>query len=188
MMYNFSMSDEEEVPKEISEKHKKVADLYMQTWNKTRSYMAVYPKATEESARRLASQLLSNVDVKKYMSECLRAEHATVDEVLAQLGRIVRADPSNLIDDDGTVRIFTESIVDGKVVKTKKPETKFIHKIKQRKTTKMSGDVVVTTEIELQDQDASRDKILRVAGVYKDNLKLSVDKITVKLVRDEDGS
>ena len=176
------MSDE----KELSPKHKKFADEYMQCWNATRAYMAAYPGATENSARRLGSLLLTNLDVKKYMSECYREQHATVDEVLAQLGRIVRADPSNLIDDDGVVRIFDEKVVGGKIVRTKKPETKFIHKIKQRKTTKMSGDVVVTTEIELQDQDASRDKILRVAGVYKDNLNLTVDKITVKIIKDEE--
>jgi phage terminase small subunit len=175
------MSDE----KEPSPKHKKFADEYMQCWNATRAYMAAYPGVKETSARRLGCLLLANVSIKKYMSDCYKEQHATVDEVLAQLGRIVRADPSNLIDDDGVVRIFEEKTVNGKIVKSKKPETKFIHKIKQRKTTKVSGDVVVTTEIELQDQDASRDKILRVAGAYKDNLNLSVENITVRLVKDE---
>lgn len=56
--------------------------------NWTKSYMKAYPDASEESARRLASQLLTNIDILAYIDTLLTdmgLNDARVDKELAKL-------------------------------------------------------------------------------------------------------
>jgi hypothetical protein len=189
MMYNSGMNDEEFDLPVLSPAREIFKNDYLKCFNGVRAYKITHPNASDRSAAVCSSRLLMNVDIQAHIRAHLRSAHASVDEVLSQLGETARFDMGAFLDPDtGEIDIFTESIIDGKVIKTTRPETRFIKKLKQRKTTGMDGSVSITTEIELRDPDAAQDKILRVAGAYKDNLNLSVDKITVKLVRDEDGS
>jgi phage terminase small subunit len=53
----------------LSGPHQKFAEGIASGLNQTRAYMAAYPDASEESARRLGSQLLTNVDVASKVDE-----------------------------------------------------------------------------------------------------------------------
>ena len=50
-------------------KQQRFCDEYLKDCNGTRAYMVAYPDSSEESARRSASELLTNIDVKQYIEE-----------------------------------------------------------------------------------------------------------------------
>ena len=53
----------------LKDKHEKFCLEYVKDLNATAAYLRVYPKSSEESARRLGSKLLTNVDVSRRISE-----------------------------------------------------------------------------------------------------------------------
>lgn len=63
----------EETKPTLSEKHLRFVDEYIIDLNATKAYMRVYPDATKESARRLGSQLLTNVDIYQEISKKIAA-------------------------------------------------------------------------------------------------------------------
>jgi phage terminase small subunit len=92
-------------PKPLSEKHQMFVDKYLTCWNATEAYRAVYPKATYESARRLGSQLLTNVDIRADISKRLKEQSMEADEVLARLTDHARGNhrPFVRINEDGFI-------------------------------------------------------------------------------------
>ena len=65
----------------MNEKQEIFIREYLKDFNGTRAYKAAYPDCSDESARRLASRLLSNVDIQKAIREQAdkRLEKAEVD-------------------------------------------------------------------------------------------------------------
>lgn len=63
------MSEEKGDSTNLNESQKKFCEEYIFDFNATRAYNKVYPKPTKESARRLGSILLTNIDVKAYIAE-----------------------------------------------------------------------------------------------------------------------
>ena len=56
--------------KDLNNKQKVFCREYVKNGNNgTQAYMKAYPDASEESARRLASQLLTNIDIQNYIKE-----------------------------------------------------------------------------------------------------------------------
>lgn len=53
----------------ISEKHKRFADLYLETLDYTASYQAVYPNAKKRSASVKGYNLLQKVEIKEYIKQ-----------------------------------------------------------------------------------------------------------------------
>lgn len=53
----------------MNEKHRRFADLYIQSLDAIKSYQTVYPKAKHESAKVKSSLLLRNVNIAKYVKE-----------------------------------------------------------------------------------------------------------------------
>jgi len=167
---------------ELSPKHQIFVDAYFETMNATKAYKVAYPDASMVSCAANGSKLLNNVNIREYIRLRLREKHASVDEVLAQLGEITRSKVDAFYDENLDVTLF-DFDKQGKPVA--KPEIKFVKKIKQKTTTDKFGAVTVTTEIELEDRDAARDKILRVAGAYKDNLNITDNEIEIDLIMDD---
>lgn len=65
----------------MNEKREIFIREYLKDFNGTRAYKVAYPDCSEESARRLASKLLTNVDIQKAIREQAdkRLEEAEID-------------------------------------------------------------------------------------------------------------
>jgi phage terminase small subunit len=174
----------------LSKKHTAFVEEYLRTFNGTRAYMHVYPNAKERSARSNASELLTNPNVKEAIGLRLTEMHLGADEVLKLLGDMARGDMGEFLDVSGMG--FNLDLQDAKA----KGLTKLIKRVKQKTTifqAKKESEEdreVHELEIELYDAQAALEKIGKHHGLFKDSLDITSagQKITVKLVKDEDGS
>lgn len=75
-----------------NDKHEKFCHEYMKDLNLSQAYMRTYPDAKAESARRLGSKLLTNVDVQRRISELMEARakrmNISADAVIKRLADI----------------------------------------------------------------------------------------------------
>lgn len=76
----------------VNRKHMRFVDEYLTCFNGTQAYMRVYPNCTEETARRSASRLLTNEDVKAELEARLAEVHMSADEALKIVADIGRGD------------------------------------------------------------------------------------------------
>ncbi len=177
-----------ELPK-LSAKHAEFLDnLIRLKFNATQAYKETYPRSTLESARRLGSLLLTNVDIQAHIKAHFDGLKLSQNEAETILADFARGDLGDFLDD--------MNIIDLKTAR-EKGITKLIKKIRQRTVTKIGKkdddeDVEITDiEIELHDPQAAIDKILRVQGAYKDkseNTTIDLSKLTVnQLKRLRDG-
>ena len=79
----------------VTDNQKRFCDEYLIDTNATRAYKAAYPNIkNDHSARTMASRLLTNVDVKKYIDDHLKEVHtdkiASAEEVLEFLTGVMR--------------------------------------------------------------------------------------------------
>lgn len=114
--------------KELSQAHKAFITEYMiNGYNATQAYKKVYPKSTYEAARRSASDLLTNPDIKEAVAKEFDKKVMKREEVLSRLSDMARASHRPFIEineDDGSVYFDFSS-----------PEAKsHIHLIKKIKT------------------------------------------------------
>lgn len=84
----------------MTEKQKLFADEYLIDCNATRAYKAVYRSIkSDEVARKAGSRLLTNVDVKKYITNRMEEIHnektADVQEVIEYLTSVLRGESSS---------------------------------------------------------------------------------------------
>lgn len=79
----------------LNDKQEKFCLEYVKDLNATQAYLRVYPKSSEESARRLGSKLLTNIDVQRRISDLKskRAERVKLsgDMVIKRLADIAFA-------------------------------------------------------------------------------------------------
>lgn len=73
--------------------------------NATEAYLRVYEKATRESATRLSSQLLKNVDVSAEITRRLKESQMSADEVLQRISEQAKGEYAKYIQADGWVDI-----------------------------------------------------------------------------------
>ena len=83
----------------MTERRKRFCDEYLIDLNGTRAYTAAYPSVkSDEVARKAASRLLTNVDVRAYLDERLAAlksaKTADAQEVLEYLTSVLRGETS----------------------------------------------------------------------------------------------
>lgn len=78
----------------MTEKQQLFALEYIKDLNATRAYKTAYPHVSEESARRLGSKLLTNLDVKAFIDEKLQQikseKIADATEVMEYLTSVMR--------------------------------------------------------------------------------------------------
>ena len=89
---------------------KKFINFYIEAdfRNATAAYMRAFPRASEESARRSASRMLTNVDVLKYLSETLaviisREKIPLEKRIFDHWSRRAFYDPAQIIDSKGAL-------------------------------------------------------------------------------------
>src|SRR4026209_1241698 len=83
----------------LSSKHQAfVNNLFLHKMNGTDAYVATYPKASRETARRNASVLLTNTDIKAEIQARLDEQKMSADEVLAEWAAIARSDMSDFVE------------------------------------------------------------------------------------------
>lgn len=63
--------------------------------NGTRAYMEVYPEVSEESARRLASKLLTRIDIKEYLASLLAEDWFNRESFGKELKKLITQDKDN---------------------------------------------------------------------------------------------
>lgn len=137
--------------------------------NQTRAYSRVYPGATYDSARVLASKLFANVNIQARIAE-LRVERnkrleISADRVLLELSKLAFYDPRGFFDEDGRLKPLGELDPDQAAV-IGGVET--FHKV-----TGDEGDgMCVTTKIKLPEKKGALELIGR-------NLKMWTDKTEV---------
>ena len=79
---------------ELKQKHKEFADYYIETGNKTQSYMKAYPNCTYASADASARKLLENTRIIEYINEKTKPKEdkrvASAQEVMEFLTDVMR--------------------------------------------------------------------------------------------------
>lgn len=102
-----------ETPKaEIKREHKRFCELYVLYGNKTKAYMEVYPDASYDSAKSLACQLFTNVNLVEYINE-LQDDISKLCQITAiknaqELAKIAYANMTNYYSSYGTLIPFSE--------------------------------------------------------------------------------
>ena len=85
-----------EVFKTLKKEHQQVLmGMVFEALNQTKAYMAVYPKITEESARRAASDLMTKVDMQEAKQELLdelkEKSNVTFEWLMGELVEVVKS-------------------------------------------------------------------------------------------------
>jgi hypothetical protein len=151
--------------KPLSKKHQRFVNEYLKRWNGTRAYMAVYTKATEETARANASDLLSKTNISAVIAERIKESQMSADEAMEILAAHARGDMGQFANGLGGLD-FDAAKEAGL--------TRLVKKYKQRTTTKIgkgANDDDTEThdlEIELYDAQAAAEKILKIHGKFVD--------------------
>lgn len=76
----------------------------MQSFNATRAYMEVYKDSSEESARRLGSLLLTNIDIKAEIEKRIDLlKERMPSDIIQHLKNLIFFNPADLLDEYGEI-------------------------------------------------------------------------------------
>jgi phage terminase small subunit len=168
----------------LTNKQRVFVEEYLSCWNATEA--ALRAGYSERSARAQGSRLLTNDDISAEVERRLAEKKMTADEALTLLADMARGDIGEFMDVSGMG--FSLKLLDEN---GERKNTRLIKKIKQKTTTfiaKSESDEdreFHEIEFELYDAQAAIDKILRVAGKYKDSVDLNVRTYDVKIDDDD---
>lgn len=152
--------------KPLSRKHQKFVNEYLKIWNGTRAYMAVYPKASYETAMANAARLLGDARISAVVSARLNEAHMSADEALKLQADIARGDITELLTPLGSIDIdYIREKGLGRLIKKIKVRT--ITKI--GKGEKDDDTEIHDTELEMYPADAAQERILKVGGKLKND-------------------
>jgi phage terminase small subunit len=143
--------------------------------NATGAYQRAYPKASEESARRNASRLLTNADIQEYMSavlaEIIQRERLPLERrILDYWLKRAFYDPAEIIDSKGALLHPLEEL-------SRQRLSACIEGIE----TRINAQGVETVKIKLAD----RDKALEMLQQYIQMIKPQTQKIEIGGLSDE---
>jgi hypothetical protein len=142
--------------------------------NATAAYVRAYPRASEETARRNASRLLTKTDIQEYMSgvlsEIIKRERFPLERrILDYWTRRAFYDPAEIVDSKGALlRPLEELSRRGLSTCIEGIETRIIQGVE-------------TTKVKLVD----RDKALEMLGKYIQMIKPQTQKIEIGGLSDE---
>lgn len=154
----------------LSLKHQQFVNEYLKCWNATRAYMAVYPKVSESSARRLSSNLLTNVDIKAAIQRRIDENAMSANEIVQRLGRHARGSLSEFIkvdDEDWSVDLQKAQKSENLDLLKKITRTEKTFKIKDKEET------TVITTIELHDVQNALTLLGKNHGLFSDQIKIT---------------
>lgn len=162
----------------LSKKHQAfVNNFFIFGMNGTDAYQATYPKASRETARANAADLLANTDIKAEIQARMEIMKMSGDEAIVRLSDIARGSMEDFLVFQEGMRL---PILDFKKAK----EVGKLHLIKKLEYTKEGG-----IKFELYPADAAQRDIARVNGLYKDAVEHSGEVgIKVEFVNDWRGS
>ncbi|MFA6174729.1 MAG: terminase small subunit [Kiritimatiellales bacterium] len=164
----------------LTNKQRVFVEEYLRTWNATEA--ALRAGYSEKTARAIGAENLTKPDISEEIQARLAEIHMTTDEALALLADHARGDIGEFMDVSRAG--FNLELLDEN---GNRKNTRVIKKIKQKTTTfiaKKESDEdreVHEIEIELYDAQAAIDKVLRVAGKYKDTAGINLEGM-VKIV------
>lgn len=152
---------------ELSPKHRAFVNEYLDCFNATEAYMRVYAPKRRETAEAAGSRLLGNVMVSEAIEARLKEKTMSVDEALARLSDFARSDLADVFQ-------FVDGVKQPYIAVT----AENAHLIKKFKR-EADGKI----EVELEDRQAAIDKILKVAGAYKDRTE-HTGEVVFRVVRE----
>ena len=171
------MPDEVKEPK-LTTRQKVFIDEYLQYFNASEAARrAGYSVKTSGS---IGQRLLKDVEIKALIDARIAESHMSADEALKRLAEHARGDIGDLLDNNGLLDIRQAK---------EKGLTKLLRKIKQKTITHIGktetdGDTEITEiEFEMYDAQSAIDKVLRVAGKYKDNVNLTGEVTWLSFVK-----
>jgi len=92
--------------------HELFCQRYIVDFNGSKAYKSVYPNVTDESARACASELLTNVNVKRRIDQLMESRIAavriTADRVLHEFERLAMVDPLEAYTPEGQLKPMHE--------------------------------------------------------------------------------
>jgi phage terminase small subunit len=156
---------EDKQVKKLTKAQEVFIDEYLISLNATDAYCKAYPKSSRESAAVSAHALLRNPKIREEIERRFAERHMSAEEALKLQADIARGDITDLLTPLGHVDI--DAIREA-------GKGKLIKKIKQRTITKIGkgekddDTEIHETEIELYPADAAQERILKVAGRFKD--------------------
>ena len=156
------MEDKEEL-KALTDKQEAFSQEYVKDYNG--SAAAIRAGYSEASAASIASENLIKPNINSRIQELRKEIYSrnkiTVDEIIYQLGQIVRADPGEVFDDDGNLKDL--SAMSDRARRS-------IKSINISTFKYIDGSESEKRKIELYDKLSSIDKLLKHLGGYeKDN-------------------
>lgn len=171
--------------KPLSRKHQKFVAEYLKRWNGTRAYMAVYPAASEETARANASDLLSKTNIANAVAVRIKEAHMSADEAMEILASHARGD----------IGVFSDRLgmLDLQAAK-EAGISRLIKKIKQRTITKIGkgkdddDTEIHDLEFELYDAQTAAEKILKIHGkfVERHDVTSGGERLIIEIVKASD--
>lgn len=165
--------------KPLSKKDLATLAKYFEMWNGTRAWMHTHPKCSYNAARANASEWLAKPNIKAAIEEKLSELQMSADEALKLQTDIARGDMGEFLDVNGIG--FNLDLHDAK----SRGLTKLIKKVKQRTTTFIAKKEseedreVHELEIELYPADIAQERILKMHGRLKDELKVKVYNVSL---------
>lgn len=164
------MTDETKAPAKINFRQRVFIDEYLRCFHITKS--AIAAKYSEKTAYSIGSELLKKPEIIAEIERRLAERQMNASEALDVITSHGRSDMGDYLE---TSRLgFSLNLEDAKA----RGLTRQIKKLKQKTTifqgkTEEEGREVHEIEIELYDAQAAADKILRVAGKYKDKVAIT---------------
>jgi phage terminase small subunit len=156
--------------KPLSKKHQRFIAEYLKCFNGTRAYMAVYPKASTETARANASDLLSNTNVSEAIQDKLNAVQMSADEALQRIAEIARGDIGDFMSINSMgFELDLEAAREAQ-------KTGVIKRVRQTVIT-VNGEKedkeTITTDIELHDKLSALRDILKMHNKFTERVDVT---------------
>jgi phage terminase small subunit len=149
---------------ELKTEHEIFVRELVKLGNATEAYLAAYPSVSRSVARRSASRLLTNDDIRRRFEQVKKEVVTKVgynaESAYRDLVRIATFDRRKLYDELGNLKPVHELDDDAAYVIDSIEETR-------------SGSDLVKTKINLPKRLEALDKILRYHGAYKDKVELT---------------
>ena len=165
--------------RKLTAKQRLFIDYYLQCFNAAEA--ARRAGYSPKTAKQIGQENLSKPDLQAEIQERLNEVHMSADEALKLLADMARGDVAQIMDI--TSMGFNLDMRKAQELGL----TRLIKKVKQKTVThiaKSESDEdreVVDLEVELYDAQAALDKILRVAGKYKDSVDLTSGGKTIEI-------
>lgn len=156
----------------MNQRHQQFINEYLICWNATEAYRRVYPKSSEEAARRSASELLTNPDISTEIQRRVDERAMTANEVLLRLADHARGDLGEfLTKSDDTISVDLDGMKNA-------GKTHLIKKITQTKRRRSYKDVVeeeAVVSLELYDAQAASVQVGKYHRLFVERNEVKID-------------